>query len=385
MAVQSRVPQGTSPSHGSEETERRVASTPMRLAPTVERLIGANDNPMLYDRAERRYVRITPMGARILDAMDRLDDHTGPAPTGEELVRRMSGGDPERARRAHGALTAFLGDLWEKGLLEGAPAPARSGGISFAPRWEVLKDPGRFLSPLVRLIGLLPRPFPLVAAFAVWAAAMAVAVVSAPPALAALDLSRVSWLWLLLTLVLVAVHEAAHGVVSLHYGVRPRSAGFALMLYVFPIAYMDRTDSYRLRSRGARAAICLAGPWVDTIAAAVSAVVTLAVFPAGSVAQATAAMFTLVMVLSLVYNLNPLIPSDGYQAVEAATGRINLRSRAFRWFGAKLLGRTPPGETTGLAPRAAAGYIALVVLTIAYPVLFVWFLLHGTGVLRMVL
>ena len=97
------------------------------------------------------------------------------------------------------------------------------------------------------------------------------------------------------------------------------------MFWVLPIAYVDRTDSYRVRSRLGRAMLAFAGICSDGVVCGAEAAVAAAF--TGEVRQValTLCAFQLTM---LVTNLNPLTQSDGVATIEALTGSVNLRGRS---------------------------------------------------------
>ena len=126
-------------------------------------------------------------------------------------------------------------------------------------------------------------------------------------------------------LVSIVGHESWHAIVAGYLGTPVRGLGVAFMFWVLPIAYVDRTDSYRVRSKLGRAMLAFAGICSDGVVCGVEAAVAAA--STGTVRQValTLCAFQLTM---LVTNLNPLTQSDGVAAVEAATGSVNLRGRS---------------------------------------------------------
>jgi len=164
-------------------------------------------------------------------------------------------------------------------------------------------------------------------------------------------------------LVTVLLHEGAHAFVCQLLGVPAREAGIGLLLYVIPVAYVDRTDAYRLRRRGGRVAIALAGAASDLIWAAVAAVIASS--SSGSVA-ATAHLFLVIQLISVLANLNLLLPSDGHQAIEAAVGELNIRGRAIGYLGHLVLRIPLPSGLAYVSRRRGALYIGYGVLCLTY-------------------
>ena len=92
-----------------------------------------------------------------------------------------------------------------------------------------------------------------------------------------------------------------------------------------PIAYVDRTDSYRVRSRLGLAMLAIAGMCSDGVVCGIEAAVA-----ASSAGQARQVALTLCafQLTMLFTNSNPLTQSDGVAAIEALTGSVNLRGRS---------------------------------------------------------
>ncbi len=67
-----------------------------------------------------------------------------------------------------------------------------------------------------------------------------------------LNWTTVQWGWVAIIMILhLALHEIAHAIVTKAYGITIREAGIALLYYFIPVAYVDRTDTYRLKSKKA--------------------------------------------------------------------------------------------------------------------------------------
>jgi putative peptide zinc metalloprotease protein len=142
-----------------------------------------------------------------------------------------------------------------------------------------------------------------------------------------------------------------------------REFGILLWLLVLPVPYVDCTDAYRLRRRGGRVAIALAGPAVDlTLAGGWGLVARTG---DGAVA-ATAYQLMLVQLLILATNLNPVLPTDGHQAIETVTGEMNFRTRALSYIGHRLLRLPLPTALTGLSGTRRTVYVGYVAVALLY-------------------
>jgi len=168
----------------------------------------------------------------------------------------------------------------------------------------------------------------------------------------------------------MAAHEAAHALVTFYYGVKVRELGIELLYYFLPVGYTDRTDSYRLADFRSRAAIALAGPIFDLIAAgatAVAAALTAGAFSNEARLLSSQLQTLMVMQVMIAFaDLNPLLPSDGYRALEAWFGHLNFQQRAFTLLFRRVTFRALPAHLRGLTARQQRRYLAFAVSSIAY-------------------
>jgi putative peptide zinc metalloprotease protein len=125
----------------------------------------------------------------------------------------------------------------------------------------------------------------------------------------------------------VVLHECSHALACSFSNVKIRDIGIAILYWFLPVAYIDRTDSYRLRQPWQRLSIPIAGPLFDACAAGFTAIIALSI---SGEAHATMEAISSLQALLFLINLNPLLPTDGFHALEALTGRSNTRRRAFR-------------------------------------------------------
>ncbi|MER6047710.1 PqqD family peptide modification chaperone [Streptomyces sp. NPDC001793] len=343
-------------------------TAPLALKDTVEQMEGVDGRPLLFDVATGRYVAVSKAGTVVLSLLEG-------APTAKEVARRItssSSGDPQRIEDS---VARFFIELRQAGVLtieppSGQSRRARAMRYSLRqrmPRMALTRSVHVLLEPVAR--GLRKLPAGLVVG--VWLVMVAAGVAIAGYALAVHSVPHyTSWSWLALLLLTaqIAVHELGHALVCQYLQVPVREAGVTLMLYVMPVAYVDRTDAYRVRRRAPRVLIALAGPLSDAIWAGVTGVVLLTTH--GAVHDVAGALLQLQALLMLV-NLNPLLPSDGYHALESAMGSINLRGRSFGYL-LHLVTREPlPShlEVSGRAKRV--GYFAFGSLCLAYGVILV--------------
>jgi Zn-dependent protease len=140
-------------------------------------------------------------------------------------------------------------------------------------------------------------------------------------------------------LLVVSVHELAHGLTMASFGRRVERAGFKLIA-IFPYAFVDTSEAW-FEPRRRRIAISAAGPVSDFSVGAVFALCCL-FLPAGTVRDI---FFNLAFAAYVggFFNLNPFIERDGYHMLVDALGEPGLRRRAKEQLARRLGGG---GEST---------------------------------------
>ena len=363
-------------------TAMSSTSTPTSPIPRLRRgvslIVGMDNQPMLFDSDSGKYHRLGAAAAFIVNQFDGVRS----LPTIiEELPQDI---DEAGARR----ITGLVDNLREKSLLVGSePAPAasavpaapartrrvrgrhtaqprqarhlkvekprRSGGW-WLPRIIIARKYHRIVAPIVTLLQRLPAPalswvFLALAACGYAAGAMALSSLAGGPRPGVLVFVTA----VVIQLVSILLHESWHAIVAGYLGTPIRGLGVALMFWAIPIAYVDRTDSYRVRSRRGLTMLALAGIFSDGVVCGLEAAVAWA--STGTVRQValTLCAFQLTM---LVTNLNPLTQSDGVAAVEAATGSVNLRGRSMFVLRCILTRQPLPPALAVMRPAVRWGY-----------------------------
>jgi len=360
-------------------TAMSSTSTPTSPIPRLRRgvslIVGMDNQPMLFDSDSGKYHRLGAAAAFIVGQFDGVR----PLPTIiEELPQDI---DEAGAQR----ITGLVDNLRDKGLLAGGePAPAvpeapvrtrrtrgrhtaqprqarhlkverprRSGGW-WLPRIIIARKYHRIVAPIVTLLQRLPAPalswvFLALAACGYAAGAMVLSSLAGGPRPGVLVLVTA----VAIQLVSILLHESWHAIVAGYLGTPIRGLGVALMFWAVPIAYVDRTDSYRVRSRSGLTMLALAGIFSDGVVCGLEAAIAWA--STGTVRQValTLCAFQLTM---LVTNLNPLTQSDGVAAVEAATGSVNLRGRSMFVLRCVLRRQPLPPALAVMRPAVRWGY-----------------------------
>ncbi|WP_280669723.1 hypothetical protein [Kitasatospora sp. MAP12-44] len=109
--------------------------------------------------------------------------------------------------------------------------------------------------------------------------------------------------------------------------------------------------------------IALAGPLSDVFWAGASGLVLLTTH--GTAAEIAAALLQM-QVLLMIVNLNPLLPSDGYHALESALGAVNLRGRSFGYLLHLVTRSELPSHLRTLDRRRRFGYLAFGLVCFSY-------------------
>jgi putative peptide zinc metalloprotease protein len=166
-------------------------------------------------------------------------------------------------------------------------------------------------------------------------------------------------------LVALVIHEAAHALAVKSYGRTVTRGGFMLVLGL-PFAFVDTSDMW-FGTRWSRIVVALSGPL--STAGLAGAAALGAAFVDHVVVSGVCFQLAFGLYLNTLYNLNPLMPLDGYQALADALRRPRLRQEATAYLTRGLwrdlrAGRRPGPRQLGLAAYglAAAVGMALFVL-----------------------
>ena len=308
-------------------------TSPHQLKRHVERTRGLDDRELLYDAARGKYMALSGSAGALVGHFDGVR-------TGAEVLEQLrQPPTPEQTQR----VARLFHDIRQSGFLTEAPvgengreATARFARKEHMFRFPLIKNVDRWLEPVTAPLRSVP-PGVLVVA---WLLLAAVGVGFGITGLTNTYVGAMPtglWVVPLIMAAQIAVHELAHAVVCQYLRVPAREAGVALMLYFLPVGYVDRTDSYRVRSRPGRVMIAMAGPLSDQIWFGAAGIVALT---APEPVAHVAVVVMVCQILLTVMNFNPVTPSDGYHAVTAAMGIINLRGNALSYV-VHLVLRTP--------------------------------------------
>ncbi|MFF4542099.1 FHA domain-containing protein [Streptomyces aureus] len=164
----------------------------------------------------------------------------------------------------------------------------------------------------------------------------------------------------------LVVHELTHALAVKSYGRKVKRGGFLLMMGM-PFAFVDTSDMW-FGTRWSRVVVALSGP-LSTAALAGWCAAGAAFLPAGA---ASAVLFQLAfgLYLNTLYNFNPLMPLDGYQALTDALRVPRLREEASAYFRKGLWRDLRAGSRPGPRQAGMAAYgLAVVAGTYGFLVL----------------
>ena len=150
----------------------------------------------------------------------------------------------------------------------------------------------------------------------------------------------------------IAVHEAAHALAVKSYGRTVTRGGFMLMLGM-PFAFVDTSDMW-FGSRWSRIVVAVSGP-LSTAGIAGGLSLAAAYLPHRAV-SALCFQLAFGLYLNTCYNLNPLMPLDGYQALADALRRPRLREEATAYVTTGFWRDLRAGRRPGLRQLGLAGY-----------------------------
>jgi putative peptide zinc metalloprotease protein len=345
---------------------------------------------VLEDRVGQRFLRFTPQAWELIGRMDGTR-------SAEELwnlaCERMGDAAPTQAE-----LIAVLAQLHAADVLQTERTPDAAEILERGERRRWLRLRSRLLGlfswriPLVDPERALERLLPLARPLVGWRGALVWLAVVLPAGLLLAvywrDLAHGSFDQLLsaqnavafwvLFVVLKALHELGHAVVTKAYGGEVHDMGVLFLVFT-PVPYVDASAAWKFPEKWRRIAVGAAGMAVELFAAALALYVWLAAEP-GLVRTLAFDAVLIAGVSTVLFNANPLLRFDGYYMLSDWLEIPNLRARASRWVGYLALRHLLGGEVE--RPRTARGeprwLVAYAVASFAYRAVVVaailWFL-----------
>ncbi len=187
-----------------------------------------------------------------------------------------------------------------------------------------------------------------------------------------------------------AVHELGHAFTAKHFGCRVPAMGVAFLV-MWPVAYTDTNETWRLTDRFQRLRVACAGIATELVVAA-WATLAWALLPQGGLQSAAFVLATTSWVATLAINASPFMRFDGYFILMDALDMPNLHGRSFalaRWqlrewlFGLGDEAPEPfaPPQRRALVAFAWATWLYRLVLFLGIAVLVYVFFFQLLGVL----
>lgn len=168
-----------------------------------------------------------------------------------------------------------------------------------------------------------------------------------------LALANLPILWIALV-ALKALHEFGHAYASKRFGASVPEMGVQIMMLT-PCAYVDAGASWRLPRVRERVVVALGGMYVESFVAGVAALVWAGTGD-GLWHAVALNVVALASVVTVLFNLNPLMKFDGYYVFSDLVGVFNLQRRAQTylagWAGRIALGRPRPADSYAPSERA---------------------------------
>lgn len=139
------------------------------------------------------------------------------------------------------------------------------------------------------------------------------------------------FLLIAITAVITLIHELGHGLTTKALGGEVHEWG--LMLFYFsPAAYCVTDDAWTFEKRSHRLWTTFAGPWIELMVATVGGVLWAFTEPGTFVNWVAFLTFLTGGISSVLSNMNPLIPLDGYYALADWLEMPRLRGGAFEYW-----------------------------------------------------
>ncbi len=347
------------------ETTMQAKHSPQRTG--AVRVLPAPDDPssvILHEPKTGTYLRLSTEGLAIYEDLD-----------GDRSLRELAMRHAERSGHDDPTTVfATVATLQAAGLVttpriagdEPDARVMRLLDLVLAPRLEI-KDADRLATALFRVFRPLftrPAMFVALAIGAVGAVALARTFRQSSPA----DFGLGGLVVAFGGLALAGIgHEAAHAIATKAEGRRVGRAGIGLMMFT-PVIWVDTSDAWFI-GRTRRAIVNSAGPLFNFALAGVLGIV--AAVTSGRI-QDLAVWLAIANLVSVVFNLSPLLEFDGYYVLSDLTNVNALRRKALRFVFADLV-RHP----RRLRSRLEAGFLAYTLAAALYVLAMTLLVLSG--------
>jgi multidrug efflux pump subunit AcrA (membrane-fusion protein) len=314
----------------------------------VEQVFRGEKSFVVKDPATQKYFRFRPVEIGVMRLFDGTRSADDIATTLAEQGMRLTGRAVEGFARKLASIGLLERTLAERTTLELERIRAERRrrrkralfrGELLRMRWS-LGDPDRlFNRTLPVLRWMFTRGFVVasVALFAVYFLILGAqwgafsATVAKLYSLSNITFGNIVVLWVT-GLIVIMIHELGHGYTCKYYGGEVHELGF-MLIYFQPAFYCNVNDAWSFPSLRARLWVTVAGAWIQLLIASVAAIVWYVVNPGTLVSEVMVAAMIVGGATTVVTNVNPLLPLDGYFALTDWLEIPNLRLRARAYFG----------------------------------------------------
>jgi putative peptide zinc metalloprotease protein len=142
----------------------------------------------------------------------------------------------------------------------------------------------------------------------------------------ALTFGTIAVVWLT-AVVVIGIHELGHAYTCKYFGGEVHEMGF-MFVYFEPAFYCNVNDAWTFPELRARLWVTAAGSWIQFVVASLAAIVWWLAVPGTLISEFALAAMVIGGVTTILTNMNPLIPLDGYFALSDWLEIPNLRQRA---------------------------------------------------------
>jgi putative peptide zinc metalloprotease protein len=163
------------------------------------------------------------------------------------------------------------------------------------------------------------------------------------------------------------LHELGHAFTARHLGCRVPAMGVAFLV-MFPMAYTDTNETWRLKSHRQRLRVACAGILTE-LGIAAWAVLAWAMLPEGDLRSVAFVLATVSLLATLAINASPFLRFDGYFILSDLIDMPNLHERSFalaRWHLRERLFDLREPKPEVFAPRRERALIVFAWMTWLY-------------------
>jgi putative peptide zinc metalloprotease protein len=204
-----------------------------------------------------------------------------------------------------------------------------------------LADPDKFFTALYKKCRIIfTKPFIVISALMIFAFFVILAI-SWNDFISQLGTTRKGWLilasYLILLVIMIPIHEIAHGLVCKHFGGEISQFGMMLLLWNL-LFYVRMNDVWFIKEKYKRVWIDAAGIYANLLAGGIASIVWFFTNQ-GSIPNMISFYFMTIAIFLTAINLYPFLPLDGYFIMMDSLELINLRVRSFQYISLIIKGK----------------------------------------------